>query len=372
MPPDTGRPLRMLLLAVHSPNRSPSQRFRIEEFLPWLRDRGIETDYAWALSNEAARVFYGRVSAAQKARVSAAACAGQLSRSLPGLLRGAYDVVFVQREAFFLGGPWLERLAASRAPLLFDFDDAIWIHAVSAANRRFGFLKNTRKIPQLARMADTVLAGNEYLATWARQHNSRVVVLPTTVDTERFAPASHQDDGKRPVVIGWTGSPSTLAHFDTVVPALLRVKQRLGDRVTFRVIGDPSYREPRLGLVGERWSADTEVEDVGRFDVGLMPLPDDEWAKGKCGLKGLQYLSMGIPALLSPVGVNTEIITPGVDGFLPKTEGEWVDTLCALAEDPELRRRVGEAGRKTAVERYSVIRWRATYEDVIRAAAARR
>jgi glycosyltransferase involved in cell wall biosynthesis len=255
---------------------------------------------------------------------------------------------------------------------LFDFDDAIWIHSVSEANRRFGFLKNTKKIPKLASLADTVLAGNEYLAAWARQHNSRVVVVPTTVDTERFVPVPREDDGKRPIVIGWVGSPSTLAHFATVVPALARVKERLGERVTFKVIGDPAYREPRLGIVGERWNAATEVADVAQFDLGLMPLPDDEWAKGKCGLKGLQYMAMGIPALLSPVGVNPTLVTPGLDGFLPGSEGEWVATLTALVKDPALRRRVGEAGRKTVVERYSVLRWRQTYEDLIRAAAGRK
>ena len=145
-----------------------------------------------------------------------------------------------------------------------------------------------------------------------------------------------------------------MEHFKPFVPVLKRVKERLGDRVRFELIGDPSYREPELGIVGRAWSAATEVEDLKRFDIGVMPLPDDEWSRGKCGLKGLQYMALAIPTVMSPVGVNSKIITDGKNGLLASSEDEWVDKLAQLVDSEDLRRRLGQAGRETVEEGYSV------------------
>lgn len=362
--------MRMLLLAVHAPNRTPSQRFRIEEYLPYLREQGIETDFGWALSGDDAKSFYGRVPVRQKAEVVLKAGWRQARRVVAQVFRQKYDVIFVQREAFFLGGPWLEWLSTRSAPMIYDFDDAIWVHQVSESNRRFAFLKNVHKVPQLVGLAAMVFAGNPYLANWARAYNADVRVVPTTIDTEVYRPLEKQLASAAPVTIGWSGSTTTVEHFRTVLPALIRVKERLGDRVQFKVIGDASYRHATLGIVGEAWQADTELAELQKIDVGLMPLPDTEWARGKCALKGLQYMALGIPTLMSPVGVNAEIVRDAVNGFLPRDEDAWVERLCELVVDSALRRRLGEAGRATVVADYSVIRWRDTYVELIRKAAA--
>ncbi len=359
--------VRMLLMAVHSPDRAPSQRFRIEEFLPYLRQQGIETDYGWALSADEAKTFYSPAPLTHKARVVARAGARRVWSVLPQVLRRRYDVVFVQREAFFLGGPWFEWLSTRRAPMLYDFDDAIWVHQISASNRRFAFLKNVDKVPDLVRMAHTVLAGNPYLAQWAGQYSSNVKIVPTTIDTEAYTPGPRR--AGEPVTIGWSGSTSTIEHFETALPVLTRVKAQFGDRVRFKVIGDAKYRHDALGIVGEAWRADTEVEELRKIDVGLMPLPDTEWARGKCGLKGLQYMSLAIPTVMSPVGVNADIIRHGHNGFLASAEDEWVARLTELVESAELRARLGDAGRQTVVDSYSVQRWRDTYVELIRTAA---
>ncbi len=361
----------MLLMAVHAPDRTPSQRFRIEEFLPYLREQGIETDFSWALSADDAKTFYGKVPASEKAKVVARAGARQVKAVAPHLLRKRYDVIFVQREAFFLGGPWLEWLASRSAPMIYDFDDAIWVHQVSESNRRFAFLKNVNKVPRLVELAHTVFAGNPYLANWARAFNGNVRVVPTTIDTEVYRPGPAREEASAPVVIGWSGSTTTVEHFQTALPALTRVKAKLGDRVRFKVIGDANYRHEALGIVGEGWRAETEVAELQKIDIGLMPLPDTEWARGKCGLKGLQYMALGIPTLMSPVGVNSDIVRDGENGFLPRSEEEWVERLCQLAQDAAARRRLGAAGRKTVVDEYSVLRWRDTYVELIRKAAAK-
>jgi len=359
----------MLLMAVHAPDRTPSQRFRIEEFLPYLREQGIEVDFSWALSADDAKTFYGQVPLVEKGKVVARAGWRQARRVAPHLLRKRYDVVFVQRESFFLGGPWLEWLATRSTPMIYDFDDAIWVHQISASNKRFAFLKNVNKVPRLVELANTVFAGNPYLANWARGYNGNVRVVPTTIDTEVYKPGPRRID-EGPVTIGWSGSVTTVEHFLTALPALTRVKARLGEKIQFKVIGDAKYRYEPLGIVGEGWRADTEVSELQKIDIGLMPLPDTEWARGKCGLKGLQYMALGIPTLMSPVGVNSEIVRDGENGFLPRSEDEWVERLCQLVEDAPLRRRLGDAGRKTVVDEYSVLRWRDTYVELIRKAAA--
>ncbi len=357
--------MRLLFLGVHGRDRSPSQRYRFEAFEPHLRACGVEVDYAGALTPAEARDFYGPVSAAKKGLIALRA----LRRRVQSLTREA-DVVFVQREAFFLFNEWAEWLAHLRAPVVFDFDDAIWLHAVSEANRRFAFLKNTQKVPRIVHLAHTVLAGNEHLAAWARQHSNHVHVVPTCVDTARFAPPPSRPTSG-PVTIGWSGSPSTFSHLKPLLPALERVKAALGDRVRLRVMGDAGFSHPALGLRGEAWSPEAELALLSEMQVGLMPLPDDDWSRGKCGLKGLVSMSMGCATVMSPVGVNLEIVSPGENGLLARTDDEWVEALCRLVEDAPYRARLGAAGRDTVRERYSVDRWKAPLAELLLRAGGR-
>lgn len=352
--------MRLLFLGVHGRDRSPSQRYRFEAFEPHFADAGIDVTYAGALTSTEARDFYGPVSAITKGRIALTA----LARRIKSLSEPA-DVVFVQREAFFLFNEWSEWLAHLRAPLVFDFDDAIWIHSVSEANRRFAFLKNVDKIPRIVRLAHTVIAGNEYLADWARVHSNNVHVIPTCVDTNHFSPVEHAG----PVTIGWSGSPSTFAHLKPLLPVLEKLANRFGDRIRIRVMGDPSFEHAPLHLRGEAWSAEAELALLRQMDIGLMPLPDDEWTRGKCGLKGLVSMSMGAATVMSPVGVNTEIIAHGENGLLARSDDEWFEHLSHLVENASLRRRLGEEGRRTVIDRYSVQRWAQPLTDLIRKAA---
>jgi glycosyltransferase involved in cell wall biosynthesis len=357
--------MRVGFLALQAPDLSPGQRYRVEAFLPALRRRGIDFSYDWLLDRDDLRVFYGNAPAARKGLVAAKAA---LRRLKTVALPRRVDLFFVQREAFFLFNEWSEWLAHLQAPVILDFDDAIWIHNVSEANRRFAWLKNVRKIPRIARMAHTVIAGNEYLATWARQHSANVHVVPTCVDTDRFTPPPARD-GSGPVTIGWSGSPSTFAHLRTLLPALERVKARHRDRVRIRVMGDPTFSHPPLALRGEAWTPDAELGLLREVDIGVMPLVDEEWTLGKCGLKGLVTMAMGAATVMSPVGVSTEIVQHGENGFLARTEDEWVEILGRLVEDPVLRRRIGEAGRQTVVRSYSVARWEGPLADILERAA---
>jgi glycosyltransferase involved in cell wall biosynthesis len=356
--------MRLGFLALQAPGHSPSQRYRFEAFQPALARAGIEVDYRWLLDADDLKNFYGRAPLLTKGSVALRAL-GRRVRSL--LAAPKWDVVFVQREAFFLFDAWSEWLAHLAAPVVFDFDDAIWIHAVSEANRRFAAFKNVQKIPHLAKLANTVIVGNEYLATWARQHNDNVHVIPTCVDTDVFTPPKARHGG--PVTIAWSGSATTIPHLALALPALERVKQRFGDRVRIRAMGDPTFSHPPIGLTGERWSPDAELQFLREADIGLMPLPDDEWSKGKCGLKALTSMASGAPVVLSPVGVNGTIVQDGVSGLLASTEDEWVAALSRLVEDAALRERMGAAARYSVVQRYSVTRWAPDLVQLIKTAA---
>ena len=359
--------MRVGFLALQAPDCSPSQRYRVEAFLERWKARGVEVDYAWVLDRPELAVFYGRTSAARKAAIAGRALLRRL-RHLATVR--SPDLWLVQREAFFLGGAWGEWLASLRAPLVFDFDDAIWIRTTSAANSRFARLKNVEKIPRLVELADTVVAGNRFLGEWASRHASRVEVVPTVVDTDHFAPAPRRHDG--PVVIGWSGSASTVDHLRPLLPVLARVRARFGDRVQVRVMGDPAFGDAATGVRGEAWTPAAELDLLRRMDIGVMPLPDDDWARGKCGLKGLVAMSMSAATVMSPVGVNAEIVQHGDTGLLARTDDEWFDHLCALVDDAALRRRLGEAGRQRVVDAYSVTRWEPVLAGLLQDAASRR
>ncbi|MDY7103279.1 MAG: glycosyltransferase family 4 protein [Actinomycetota bacterium] len=352
---------------MHRPNRAPAQRFRFEQYLPALDDAGIEHRQTFFIDARGDERFYAAGSALDKVAVVAA---GHARRAVEVARGDREDVVFVQREAAVGPGTWWERLLARGRRLVYDFDDAIWIRDVSEANRRYARLKPTGKVEKLAGEADLVLAGNEYLASYARRFSDRVAVFPTTIDTDRYRPRPPTDDER--VVIGWSGSRSTLAHLRTVLPALEAVHRRYGDRVRFEVVGDQPLEGTGLPVDFVRWTPDGEVDALHRFDIGIMPLPDNEWTQGKCGCKGLQYMGCAIPAVVSPVGVNRDIVTDGDNGMWATTTDEWVDRLGALVEDADLRARVGAAGRRTVVEHYSVAATAPTFVGYLRDLAAGR
>jgi hypothetical protein len=354
---------RILFVSAHPRGLAPSQRFRFEQYVDFLADQGFETTFAPIIREDEYPLLYAPGNTARKAAIFGR---GLATRVWQALTRKDYDVAIVQREAIQLGTTVFESaLARSKTKLVFDFDDAIWLSDTSPANRRMSFLKRPGKVGRLIAMSDMVWAGNDYLADYARRFNDAVHVVPTTIDTDAYVPC--RGDGTGAVCLGWTGSVSTIKHFRLALPALRRILERFGDRVTFKVIGDGDFREESLGIRGTPWRAETEVADICDIDVGMMPLPDDAWARGKCGLKALQFMAMEIPVVTSPVGVNTEIIDDGVNGYLATTDDEWFNRLSELVEAAERRRAFGRAARDTVVGRYSVQSQRDTYLGHLRA-----
>jgi glycosyltransferase involved in cell wall biosynthesis len=327
---------------------SPGQRYRLEQWDPLLRARGVEITYAPFEDDELHAIVYKPGRLGKKLQLVTRNLARRLATI--GKARN-YDLIYLLREAALLGPPIFERLIAQqRIPFVFDFDDAIFVSYRSPSNGYLSYLKFASKTKTICRLASHVMVGNPYLAEYARQVNDNVTVIPTTIDTEKYqVRRSTADDG--PLTIGWTGSFSTVQHLDTLRGALRKLAETENFRL--RVIGTPSYELAPVDVEAMPWRAATELEDLHKIDVGVMPLPDDNWSKGKCGLKALQFMALGIPTICSPVGVNTDIIQDDENGFLAGTEAEWVDKLSRLLRSAELRRRLGDAGRATVEQKYS-------------------
>lgn len=341
---------KILFIAAHRKDRAPNQRFRFEQYFSYLENHGFECNLSPLITEYEDSTFYSSGHYLQKSLI---ALKGFSRRFQDVINRNQYDIIFVAREAFMTGSTFFERcLKKSKAKMVFDFDDSIWIDVVSENNKALAWLKDASKTSRIIKLADLVFAGNPFLASYARQFNAAVVIVPTTIDTSLYAPRYQSD--KDHVVIGWSGSTSTIEHFAYAIPALTEIKKKYGDKVKFKVVGNGSYRNEELNIEGLPWKHNTELDDLRSMDIGIMPLPDNEWAKGKCGLKGLQYMALEIPTIMSPVGVNTEIIQDNVNGFLASSTAEWVDKLSRLIDDPSLRVSLGKAGRKTVEDRYSV------------------
>ncbi len=360
------RPVKILILAPAAYDTSPGQRYRIEQWARHLGREGFHFTFVPFESEALHRVLYqpgqyvrkaGLMLEAFRRRWRAATTARQ------------FDIVLIHREAALIGPAIIERLVARQGvPIVFDFDDAIWVPYVSPANKWWSYLKCFGKAATICRLSAHVIVGNSYLASYARQHNAHVTIIPSTIDTDVYVPRqfeAHADD--RPVIIGWTGSYSTVRHLHSLRDTLRELRMRHDFRL--HTIGAPNYRMDGVETISQEWRAESEAQDLLGFDIGIMPVPDDAWSRGKCGMKLLQYMGAAVPAVGSPVGMNTEIIQDGVSGFLASRKEEWIEKLSRLIRDVRLRREIGMAGRDTVETRYSVRTWIPQVRAVLASAA---
>lgn len=354
---------KILFLTLHRKKRSPGQRFRHEQYLNFLEENGFEVTYSNMLNTKQDKVFYGSGNTIGKAMVGISAT---LKRARDLFSANKYDYIFIYRDAFFFGVFFEWLFKKSKAKLVFDFDDSIWLQDANPNQSIFQKLKNPAKTGTIISYCDMVIAGNEYLKSYAEKFNKNVSIIPTTIDLKEYTKIS-SNKSKNGVCIGWSGSFSTIKHFESALEPLKKVKEKYGDKVYFKVIGDGNYQNSELEIEGLPWKAATEVEDLCEIDIGIMPLPDDNWSKGKCGLKGLQYMALEIPTIMSPVGVNFDIIQDEKNGFLASSTEEWVEKLSLLIEDKTLRKKAGKAGRKTVENDFSVEankeKWLAVFQE---------
>ena len=355
-------PLRVTFLVPYPSGRSPGQRFRFEQWLRLLPEGAVEADIRPLFGPAAFARLYEPGGAPRKAAQTAAALARRLVQAH---VAKRADVVFVYRGAFVLGPPLLEALLERKVPVVYDFDDAIWLGTTSDANALAAWLKRPDGVGRIVAGAAATTVGNEFLAAYAGKFSDRVHVIPTTLDVERYRPQLRTARAPHELVrVGWSGSPTTSVHLRTIDGALRRMLDELP--VELVVTGDPRFTLPGAPNVTVKpWRADTEIAEVGAFDIGLMPLPDDDWSRGKCGFKALLSMALGVPPVVSPVGVNTEIVDDGRNGFFADGEDAWVAAVGRLVADPALRARMGTAARETVLERYSGQQWAPRFYEVL-------
>ena len=356
------RQLSVLALVPYPLGTTPSQRFRLEQWKPHLREGGIDMDIVPFADADLMTRLYRHDRRWASAWKLAQAWWRRLSRIATGR---AYDVVVVHRAAAIVGPAWLERILAQRpTPMIYDFDDAIFLLHTTAGNRRLGWLKFPGKTETICRLSQHVVAGNGYLKEFARRFNDRVTVVPTSIDTDAYR--ERAADRSERVVVGWAGSATSQEHLESFAPILREAASRWSFDVC--VLSDKAPQLDGLSHTWIPWRSDVraEVEALSRFDIGIMPMPDDAWSRGKCALKALQYMAVGSATVCSPVGMNRDLVRHRENGMLASTPEEWVASLGTLISDRCLRERLGRAGRKTIEERFSARRAAERFGEVVR------
>ena len=339
-------------------------RFRMYQYIPALAQAGIEVEVRPFLDRRLEDLLY-QPGALLRKTLGMAAAALRRPEVLPSCLRA--DLVYVLREASLLGPPLLEwalsRLAGK--PLVFDLDDALWESYVSPTHGPLAMLlKMPGKTHTLFKLARRVVAGNQYVADYARRFNTNVSVVPTVVDTQVFTPARSGNANRLPVV-GWIGSHSTLQHLLPILPALAGAARRCRFRLLIVGAGKP-IRVPGVEVENRQWRLDTEVSCFQELDIGLYPLNADNWSIGKSAFKAVQYGAVGIPTVGSPVGAVSSLIHDQENGLMASTPDEWADSVVRLVQDKALRRQLGARARALVESDYSTQTWAARLAGLLR------
>jgi glycosyltransferase involved in cell wall biosynthesis len=339
-----------VLFIVPYPTEGPSNRYRVEQYLPYLKEKGVDYSLKPFISSEFFKILYKRGNLTKKCLYFLLA---SLRRCLDVIKANTYDIVFVHIESFPFGPAILEWFFSKlNKPIIYDFEDAIYLPNFTTNNKLINYLKCPHKFYQTLGLSSHIIVCNKYMRDLVYPYNNNVTVIPTSIDTEKFKLKDFSFNNNKPI-IGWIGSHTT----SYCLEPLIKVFTTLAKKYDFylRIIGaGKDFSIPGVNVINKEWTLEEEVDDFQKLDIGIYPLPDDERSKAKTPFKTIQYMSVGVPAVVSKVGGNTDIVQDGVNGFLASKEEEWVEKLSRLLEDPELRIKIGKAGRKTVEERFSL------------------
>lgn len=342
--------MKILFLTPYPIHQAPSQRYRFEQFFPLLDQKNIQWRVASFLTESGWKVLYKTNNPVVKILL---VILGFFRRIYHLNLCLNYDVIFIHRELSPSGPPLFEWIIAKilRKKIIYDFDDAIWLNDGHDANTLWTWLKWRSKTAAICSWSWKVSAGNEFLATFASNYCNQVVINPTVVNTAIHQKIKSVAGHLRPV-IGWTGSHSTLFYLDEVVPVLQSLEKEID--FEFLVIANKNPQLPLQHFTFVPWNESTEIQDLSQIDIGIMPLENTEWAKGKCGFKLIQYGAMGIASVASPVGTNKQVVINGETGLFASSHEEWKTTLKTLILAPAIREKMGSAARRHIESHYAV------------------
>lgn len=340
--------VRVIVLSKY-PRMGASSRLRTLQYLPMLEQQGFEFTVQSLFDEAYLQNLYGNGSR------SRLATAGYYLKRLFMLFSvWRYDLVWIEYELFPYMPAFAERfLAFIGKPYIVDYDDAIFHNYDLSGNPLLKKLLGKKIDAVMARSA-CVIAGNAYLAARAKVAGAkRIELVPTVIDQSRYEPLTKMTNS--PMVIGWIGSPSTQKYIINIKDALRSACEEHGAQLLLvGATADIANQLPGMNVEVVPWSEETEVELIQRMNVGIMPLPDGPWEKGKCGYKLIQYMACAVPVIASPVGVNVDIIGRSDCGYLTDNSEQWADSLDALLSSAEQRKTLGSAGRKAVEEKYSL------------------
>jgi len=335
-----------ILFILPYPIDAGSTRQRVLQFFPYLEKNSIRCYARSFVSSDFYKIIYRPGKIYQKMIYTLKSVKSRI-KDLNDLIN--YNVVFIQKEASPFGTTFIERGMSTKKPIVYDFDDAVYLKNPSQKSA-YPILRNPSKTATIIKLSTNVIAGNQYLADYARKYNSNVHIIPTCIDTDYYKPVCGEQEKKK-IVIGWIGSHSTISYLFDIKDVLRAVSKK--HNCVFKIVADLSI-DLDLRADFKQWRLDEECNDLRTFDIGIMPVPDNEWTRAKCGYKIIQYMAVGKPVVASPVGANKEIINDGENGFLAENESDWIAKLTALIENSTLRRKFGMAGRRTVEEKFSL------------------
>ena len=355
-----------VLFIVNHPEEGASSRNRVYQYLPYLRENGVYC----AVRPFTSRKLYSVMHDKGRYGLKVALTLRSTWRRILDLCRaGKFDVLFIHREAFPFGPPWMEMaFQGVNARIIYDFDDAVYIghRDVSTMTDPLLYrLKYGDRFAKIIKMSRHVIAGNRFLEAYARKFNPSVSVIPTVADLNRYKPDGPIREPD-PLVLGWLGSPSTEMHLEMLRPVFAELFKKYGRKILLKVVGAKKFWMDSKYFTAKPWNLEDEIVDLRSFHIGLMPLKDDEWTRSKCAFKAIQYMSVGISVVCSPVGIVQDFITNGENGFIARSTQEWLEKLSLLIENGDLCTRLGKAGRKTVERYYSLQLWAPRFLAVLR------
>ncbi len=339
--------MKVLTLIPYQKGYAPGQRGSIELWENILKPEGITLEYAPFESEKLRQIIYQSGHHLTKIGEMMKAYVERL-----GLLKKLddYDAVFVYREAALLGPAFLERMIARQKPIIYQLDDPLYVPYKSPSNGLLSYLKFFGKVKEIIRMSKVVMVNSTHIRQYAEQFNRNIWQVPSIVDTEIFNYEASAQNVEQ-ATIGWSGSPTTVKNLQLIEKPLQQIS---ADGGKMHFIGGTDFDLENVKYTAQKWNGETEVEDLRKIQIGLVPLPDNGWNKHKFIMKTAQYMSLGIVPVGTPMASNTEVIQHGKNGFLAANDGEWTKYLKILATENELRKKMSAQAAQDAQAHYSL------------------
>jgi glycosyltransferase involved in cell wall biosynthesis len=320
-----------IFFLTHRDKYQASSRYRVYQFIPSLEERGFKCSVNPLPEQGLFKRLFFIIFMLLKVRHE--------------------DICFIQKILFPVPVIYFLRLLSKH--LIFDWDDALYSAPPSQILSARAVAKRKRRLNKTLKLCDLIICGNDNLRKYSSIFNNNSVVVPTSIDMNIYQPRKAYN--VTPLIIGWIGRSDNLTFLVNLESVFEALHHKYKDAIALKVVCDRPFRsDSGINVMNKKWVLEEEISDVQSFDIGIMPLDDNEWSRGKCAFKALQYLAVGIPCVASPVGINSEVIKNGYNGYLANSPQEWTERLSALIDKPELRASLGDTGREYVVERYSI------------------